>query len=101
MHAGIAFALILVIRPAVGWLTLIGTDLRGRARFVVGAYGVRGIGSVYYLGYATSHLDFINVGQLWATIALTILLATVVHGLTANAAVERVERDGKRRRAAE
>ena len=101
VHAGIAFALILVIRPAVGWLTLIGTDLRGRARFVVGAYGVRGIGSVYYLGYATSHLDFINVGQLWATIALTILLSTVVHGLTANAAVERVERDGKRRRAAE
>lgn len=91
-YAGIPIALILMIRPAVGWLTLMRTDLRGRARFVVGAYGVRGIGSIYYLAYATSHLDFINVGQLWATIALTILLSTVVHGLTANAAVERVEK---------
>lgn len=92
VHVGIALALILVIRPVVGWLSLVGTNLRGRARFVVGAYGVRGIGSIYYLGYATSHLDFINEGQLWATIALTILLSTVVHGLTAGAAVERVER---------
>jgi hypothetical protein len=29
-------------------------------------------------------------GQLWATIALTILMSTVVHGLTAGAAVRRV-----------
>jgi NhaP-type Na+/H+ or K+/H+ antiporter len=91
VHVGIALALILVIRPVVGWITLAGTNLGGRARFVVGAYGVRGIGSIYYLGYATSHLAFVNEGQLWATIALTILLSTVVHGLTAGAAVERVE----------
>ena len=92
VHVGIALAVILFIRPAVGWMSLLRTDLRGRARFVVAAYGVRGIGSIYYLGYATSHLDFVNEGQLWATIALTILLSTLVHGLTAGAAVERVER---------
>jgi sodium/hydrogen antiporter len=93
VHVGIALALIFIIRPAVGWLSLAGTALGGRARLVVGAYGVRGIGSIYYLGYATSHLDFVNEGQLWATIALTILLSTLVHGLTAGAAVERVERE--------
>lgn len=93
VHVGIALAVILLIRPSVGWLSLVRTEVRGRARFVVAAYGVRGIGSIYYLGYATSHLDFVNEGQLWATIALTILLSTLVHGLTAGAAVERVERD--------
>lgn len=93
VHVGIALALILVIRPVIGWVTLAGTNLQGRARFVVGSYGVRGIGSIYYLGYATSHLAFVNEGQLWATIALTILVSTVVHGLTAGAAVERVERE--------
>ena len=55
-------------------------------------YGVRGIGSIYYLGYATSHLEFVNAGQLWATIAFTILVSTVVHGLSAGIVVERVTR---------
>ena len=93
-HAAVALALIFVIRPAAGWVSLAGTDLLGRERLVVAAYGVRGIGSIYYLGYATSHFPFVNEGQLWATIALTILISTVVHGLTAGTAVERVTKEG-------
>ncbi len=89
-HAAIALALILIVRPVAGWVSLGGTDLLGRERLVVAAYGVRGIGSIYYLGFATSHFEFVNEGQLWATIALAILISTVVHGLTAGAAVERV-----------
>jgi NhaP-type Na+/H+ or K+/H+ antiporter len=92
-HAAIALALVFIIRPLAGWSSLIGTDLRGRSRFVVAAYGVRGVGSIYYLGFATSHLKFVNEGQLWATIALTILISTIVHGLTAGAAVERAEQE--------
>ena len=91
-HALIAAALIFVIRPLAGWWSLWRTDLHGRERFVVAFYGVRGIGSIYYLGYAATHLDLVNEGQLWATMALTILISTVVHGLTAGGAVERVER---------
>jgi NhaP-type Na+/H+ or K+/H+ antiporter len=97
-HIGIAVALLLVIRPAIGWLGLMGTGLRPRERVVVAAFGVRGIGSIYYLGYATSHLELVNEGQLWATIALTIALSTLVHGLTAGAAVERVTREERRAR---
>jgi NhaP-type Na+/H+ or K+/H+ antiporter len=93
-HAAIALSLVFVIRPLAGWVSLRGTELSGRSRFVVAAYGVRGVGSIYYLGFATAHLDFVNDGQLWATIALTILLSTIVHGLTAGAAVERAEKAG-------
>jgi len=95
-YAAIAVALLLVIRPLVGWLGLWGSGLRPRERIVVAVFGVRGIGSIYYLGYATSHLELVNEGQLWATIALTIALSTVVHGLTAGAAVERVTRNERR-----
>jgi NhaP-type Na+/H+ or K+/H+ antiporter len=89
-YVAISLALIFFIRPAAGWLSLRSTSLRGRERLVVAAYGVRGIGSVYYLGFATSHMDLVNEGQLWATIAFTILASTIVHGLTAGAAVQRV-----------
>ncbi|MBA2772111.1 MAG: cation:proton antiporter [Sphingomonas sp.] len=92
-HVTVALALIFVIRPLAGWISLSGTDLLGREKLVVAGYGVRGIGSIYYLGYATSHFPFTNTGQLWATIALTILISTVVHGLTAGAAVQRVTQE--------
>jgi NhaP-type Na+/H+ or K+/H+ antiporter len=92
-HVAVALALIFVIRPLAGWVSLSGTDLLGRERLVVAAYGVRGVGSIYYLGYATSHFPFTNTGQLWATIALTILISTVVHGLTAGAAVQQVTKE--------
>ena len=98
-HVAVGLALIFVVRPLAGWVSLSGTDLLGRERLVVAAYGVRGIGSIYYLGFATSHFAFVNEGQLWATIALTILISTIVHGLTAGAAVERVtEEEGKKAR---
>ncbi|HYW15545.1 MAG TPA: cation:proton antiporter [Allosphingosinicella sp.] len=92
-HMGIALALIFVIRPLAGWWGLLGTELKPRERFAVAAYGVRGIGSIYYLGYATSHLEFVNEGQLWATIAFTIAVSTLVHGLTAGTVIERVARE--------
>ena len=86
----IAMALILVIRPAAGWVSLAGTRIRGRARAVVSFYGVRGIGSIYYLSYAASKVEFWDEAKLWATIAFTIFISTIIHGLTAGSAVKRV-----------
>lgn len=88
-HAGIGFALIFVIRPLAGWMSLTNTALKGRERLVVSFYGVRGIGSVYYLAYAGHHVQLVDEYALWATVAFTILVSTIVHGLTAGIAVER------------
>jgi NhaP-type Na+/H+ or K+/H+ antiporter len=86
--AAIGLALIFLVRPLIGWLSLQGTILTGRRRLVVAAYGVRGVGSIYYLAYAGSHMDLANKEQLWAIIAFTITVSTVVHGFTASVAVE-------------
>ncbi len=88
--AAVAVALLFIIRPTVGWLSLIGTMERHRERIVVAFFGVRGIGSIYYLAYAGSHAELTNEAELWAIVAFTILLSTVVHGFTAGMAVERV-----------
>jgi NhaP-type Na+/H+ or K+/H+ antiporter len=89
-HLLIAAALILVIRPASAWLSLAGTQFKDRERAVVAFYGVRGIGSIYYLAYAGNHVELTNEYELWAVVACTILVSTVVHGLTAGLAVEKV-----------
>ncbi len=89
-HAAIGLALIFIIRPLIAWASLHGSGLEGRQRAVVAFYGVRGIGSVYYLAYAGHHIELVDEAALWATVAFTIVLSTVVHGLTAGLAVERV-----------
>lgn len=86
--AAIALALILVIRPVAGWLSLLGTDLRGRDRWVVAIYGVRGVGSIYYLAYAAGKIEFWDENKLWALVAFTILISTLLHGFTAAIAIE-------------
>ena len=94
-HALIALALIFLIRPLVGWLSLMGSTIQGRERWIVAFYGVRGIGSVYYLAYAGHQLKLTDEGALWATVAFAILLSTVVHGLTAGIAVSRATGEGE------
>jgi sodium/hydrogen antiporter len=87
--AAIAIALIFVIRPTAAWLSLAASGLKQRERLVVAFYGIRGVGSIYYLAYAATHSDLPNAGRLWAVVALAVLISTVVHGFTAGVAVER------------
>lgn len=63
-HTLIGFSLLLVIRPLVGWLALLGTRMAQGDRLIVGFFGVHGIGSVSYVGYATCHIEFVNEDQL-------------------------------------
>ncbi len=88
IHLAVAILLILVIRPLSGWIALSKTGLSSRDKAVVSVYGVRGIGSIYYLCYAGSHIEFVNEAQLWSLIALVILLSTILHGFTVGWAMD-------------
>ena len=90
-HFVVALLLILVIRPLSGWFALWKTDLGRRERAVISVYGVRGIGSIYYLCYAGSHMEFTNEAALWSLIALVILLSTILHGFTVGWAMDRLK----------
>ncbi|WP_138936130.1 cation:proton antiporter [Roseovarius arcticus] len=92
-HFVLAILLILVIRPLSGWIALLKTDLDHRGRAVVSIYGVRGMGSIYYLCYAGSHMEFFNESQLWSLIALVILISTVLHGLSVGWAMDRLQEE--------
>ncbi len=93
----IGLALILLIRPLTGWIALSGVITDHRERAVIAFYGVRGIGSVYYIAYATSHVDLVDKGPLWATVAFTIAASTVVHGFTAGLALDHATGEGDAR----
>lgn len=90
-HVLIAVLTIVMVRPAAAWLCLIGSKLARRDRVVVSVYGVRGIGSIYYLCYAAHDMEFADEADLWALIALVILLSTLLHGFSVAWAMRRIE----------
>lgn len=92
-HFIVALLLLVIIRPVSGWIALLNTDLHYRSRAVASVYGVRGIGSIYYLCYAGNQLEFINENQLWSLVGLVILLSTVLHGFSVGWAMERLKRE--------
>lgn len=87
----VAVLLVVVIRPLVGLVSLVGTPGGWRERAVIAFFGVRGIGSLYYLAYALGHERFPGA-QLWATTGLAVALSVVVHGVTSTPVVRWLDR---------
>ena len=81
--AGAVLIFLFVLRPVVGALSLWGCEGSWREHWVVGFFGIRGIGSLYYLAYATGHEDFVRTELLWAMVTFAVVLSAGVHSLSA------------------
>ena len=55
----------------------------------VAFFGVRGVGSLYYLAYAASHEHLPDEPWLWSTVAFTVIVSVLLHGVTATPAMAR------------
>ena len=89
--AAVGLALVLVVRPIAGWVAMAGTSVHMPERWALGFFGIRGIGSVYYLAYAINEEDFSQAEELWAITAFVILLSVVLHGISSAPAMARVD----------
>ena len=92
--AAVAFALVFVIRPLAGWLALAGLGWDKRDRLAAAFYGIRGIGSLYYLAYGLGAVHFADQEKLWAITVTTIFISSAIHSLTAPLAMRRLSRGG-------
>ena len=97
----VSLFLLLVLRPLAGLLSFVGhphregpRDFDARERVVAAVYGVRGVGSLFYLAYAASHADFDEIRWLWSVVGFTVVVSVYVHGLTAPMAMAWQERAG-------
>ncbi|HEV8054905.1 MAG TPA: cation:proton antiporter [Nocardioidaceae bacterium] len=84
--------LVAVIRPLSGWFALSGAGCPPNERMVIAAFGVRGIGSLYYLAYASASFAE-DLPWLWATVGFTVVLSVVVHGVVATPVMRALGRE--------
>lgn len=92
-HIGFSALLIFAVRPIAGWMSLAGSKLKPIEKFTMSFFGIRGIGSLYYLSYALYHESFPQAEEAFALVVFLIVLSAVVHGLSAGAVVRRLERE--------
>jgi sodium/hydrogen antiporter len=93
----IAFLLFVVIRPLGVWLSTIGMRLPSSTNWLFGWFGIRGVGSIYYLTYAMGKgLKGEIAEQIsWITL-ITIALSVVIHGVSATPLMNWYEKKGVR-----
>jgi len=73
--------LFLVIRPVAVLLTLCRSDVSKLQKGTIAFFGIRGIGSLYYLTYAIEQgLDEPTATRLGGIVLTTIALSLLIHG---------------------
>jgi len=96
----VGVALVFLIRPVAGLVCLrilprpaaVPGGLTGREALATAFFGVRGVGSLYYLAHAAGLHAFAEEQWLWSTVAFTIMLSVFVHGVLATPVMGYLER---------
>jgi NhaP-type Na+/H+ or K+/H+ antiporter len=88
-----ALAIVLLIRPVAGLISLIGSRHPARDRNLISFLGIRGIGSFYYVAYGINHGEFGSSERLWALTGLVVLMSVVIHGVTATPLMRWLDRN--------
>ena len=89
---GLAVALMVVVRPAAALLSLHGAAGTPGQKRVIAAFGIRGIGTFYYLAYATAEVTFAEARALWAAAGFAVVLSVAVHGVAATPIMSKLDR---------
>jgi NhaP-type Na+/H+ or K+/H+ antiporter len=78
---GIGF--VFIIRPVASMLVLIGRRIRLREKLAISFFGIRGVGSFFYLSFGLHQPGLSQKEELWAIAGFIVMLSIVVHGITA------------------
>lgn len=97
--AVVGVGLVVVIRPLAGYLALApwareASEVGGMTtaeRWATSFFGVRGVGSIYYLAYAAGEAGELGTDWMWSTVAFTIVLSVMLHGVLATPVMKRLD----------
>jgi sodium/hydrogen antiporter len=86
---GVGF--IFIIRPLTAFIALTGVNLHYKEKGVISFFGIRGIGSFFYLSFALNQTWFNHGKELWALVSFIVLISIITHGFTAAFSLKKLE----------
>ncbi len=87
-----ALLILLLVRPVTGLIGLAGFPADRSEKLTLAFFGIRGVGSFYYLAYALNHMTLEGAQRLWAIVGLVALMSILLHGLTVTPIMRRLDR---------
>ncbi|AYF03088.1 cation transporter (plasmid) [Paracoccus yeei] len=84
--------ILLVIRPVAGMIGLAGFRAARSEKLTIAFFGIRGVGSFYYLAYGLNHMEVEDGARLWAIVGLVVLVSVLMHGLTVTPVMRLLDR---------
>jgi NhaP-type Na+/H+ or K+/H+ antiporter len=91
-EVGAAFLILFIIRPLSALLGLHRVKATTGEKASIAFFGIRGVGSAYYLSYAINHGEFAEADRLWSFLCLVVLLSILIHGLTVTPSMRWIDR---------
>lgn len=82
IDVAVAVTILLVVRPVTGWIGLLGFPADRGEKLTLAFFGIRGVGTIYYLAYGMNHIVVPEAERLWGVVGLVILFSILLHGLT-------------------
>jgi NhaP-type Na+/H+ or K+/H+ antiporter len=89
---GIAAVILLIIRPVTGLIGLLGFQAERSEKLTLAFFGIRGVGSFYYLAYGMNHMEVAGAERLWGLVGLIVLMSILLHGLTVTPIMRSLDR---------
>ena len=97
----VAVVLFVFIRPLSVYAAMVGSKASARHKRLIGWFGIRGVGTLFYLMFAIDHDLQQGLIDRVMPIVLTVIAASiVVHGISATPIMEHYERSKRRSRKA-
>ncbi|SIR11207.1 sodium/proton antiporter, CPA1 family [Haladaptatus litoreus] len=86
---------VFVLRPLAGLLGMAGSKMEFADRSVISFFGIRGVGSFFYLAYAINEATFPDARLVWSLVGFVVLVSVIVHGTLATPVMEELSRRGR------
>ena len=88
----VALAFLLLIRPATGLLALARGKTGPRERLAIAFFGVRGVGSLFYVAYALQEGSFNDGAGIWRVVSIVVMGSVLIHGISATPVMSHLDR---------
>lgn len=89
----VAVIVLALVRPIAAWVSLAGCPRPQAEKIIVSVFGMRGIGSIYYLAYASGRASFSKIETVWSAVFLIILLSIVLHGVAVTPVMRWIDKE--------
>jgi sodium/hydrogen antiporter len=83
---------LLIVRPLTAYASLIGTPHPFVSRAATAFFGIRGVGTLYYIAFALSQASFPQEARSVALACAVVLGSIVLHGVAATPVMRRLDR---------